>query len=83
MNAEIIEFLRVNGEKMEAEIAKGLEMPISLVQTELAQLSSAGDVICCRVTRFVGKKKVEGTSYRLSRTRSGNPMQPLTPPKKR
>ena len=77
MNASIIEFLRVNGEKMEAEIAKGLQIPMTQVQSQLAQLSSAGDVICCKVTRFAGGKKIEGTSYRLSRTTSGKPLQQL------
>jgi hypothetical protein len=75
MNTSITEFLRVNGEKMEAEIAKGLQLPMAAVQTQLAQLSAAGEVICCKVTRYLGGKKVEGTSYRLSRTRSGKPLQ--------
>ena len=83
MNASIIDFLRVNGEKMEAEIAKGLQMPMTLVQSQLAQLSTAGEVICCKVTRYLGGKKVEGTSYRLSQTRSGNPIQPFATSKTR
>ena len=77
MNASIIDFLQVNGEKMESEIAKALQVPMSVVQTHLAQLSAAGDVICCKVTRFPNGKKVEGMSYRLARTRSGNPMSPV------
>ena len=77
MNAAIIDFLQVNGEKMEAEIAAALQMPIALVQSHLAQLAAAGDVVCCKLTRYPGGKKVEGTSYRLARVRSGKPMQPL------
>ena len=82
MNASVIEFLQLNGEKMEAEIAKALQMPIAVLQTQLAQLSSSGEVICCKVTRFAGGKKVEGLSYRLSRARSGKPM-PLATAKSR
>jgi len=40
-------------------------------------------VICCKVTKFQDGKKVEGTSYRLSRARSGKPMQAFTAHKTR
>ncbi|NIO41915.1 MAG: hypothetical protein GTO41_18130 [Burkholderiales bacterium] len=36
------------------------------MQRQLSQLSAAGEVICCHVTRYSGEKKVEGMSYRLS-----------------
>ncbi len=83
MNASIIDYLHVNGEKMEFEIAKGLQMPVALVQSQLAQLSIAGDVICCKVTRYLGGKKIEGTSYRLAGARSGKPMDPAVTRKAR
>ncbi len=83
MNTSIIDFLQVNGEKMEAEIALALQMPMALVQSHLAQLSSAGDVICCKVTRYLGEKKIEGTSYRLAGAKSGKPMAPAGTPKTR
>ncbi len=82
MNVAIIEFLQVNGEKMEAEIASALHMPMAQVQGHLAQLSVSGEVICCKVTRYTGGKKVEGTSYRLSRARSGKPVQAFSAHKK-
>lgn len=82
MGASILEFLRINGEQMEAEIARGIQMPMAMVQSQLAQLSTAGEVICCQVTRYLGGKKIEGTSYRLSRTTSGKPLA-LTTSKKR
>ena len=76
MSAVILEFLQDNGEKMEAEIATALHLPMAQVHSQLAQLSITGEVICCKVTRFAGGKKIEGTSYRLSRARSGKPIQP-------
>jgi hypothetical protein len=82
-SSAVIEYLQANGEKMEAEIAKALQMPIAVIQAQLAQLSSAGEVICCKVTRFAGGKKIEGTSYRLSRAKSGKPVPPLTTSKSR
>ena len=55
----ILQFLRTNGEQMDAEIAKALGMPKALVQKHISQLSSAGEVICCQATRFVTGKKIE------------------------
>ena len=66
MNALILDFLKTNGERLEIEIAKALQMPMALVQSQVSQLSSEGEVIRCRVTRYVDGKKVEGTSCRLS-----------------
>ena len=73
MSAAIKEFLHLNGEKMEAEIATALQLPIAQIQSQLAQLSIAGDVICCKVTRYDRGTKVEGTSYRLCGARGGKP----------
>jgi len=83
MSNSVIEYLQANGEKMEAEIAKELQIPIAVLQAQLARLSSAGEVICCKVTRFAGGKKIEGVSYRLSRAKSGKPVPPLTTTKSR
>ena len=83
MNTAIIEYLQANGEKLETEIAAALRLPMAQVQGHLAQLSAAGDVICCKVTRYLGGKKVEGTVYRLARARSGKPIQALMPHKTR
>jgi DNA-binding IclR family transcriptional regulator len=66
MNSAILQYLRANGEQLDAEIAKALDMPHAQVQRQLSQLSAAGEVICCHVTRYSGDKKIEGMSYRLS-----------------
>lgn len=66
MNAAILKYLRANGEQLDAEIAQALRIPIAQLTPLVAQLSAAGDVICCKVTRFVDGKKIEGTSCRLS-----------------
>jgi DNA-binding IclR family transcriptional regulator len=66
MNTAILNFLRTNGEQMDAEIAEALHMPKTQVQRHISQLSSTGEVICCRVTRYFDGKKVEGVSCRLS-----------------
>ena len=51
---------------LDAEIAKALHIPKPQVLNHIAELSALGEVICCRVTRFVGGKKIEGVSCRLS-----------------
>jgi hypothetical protein len=66
MQATIIKYLRENGEQLDAEIAKALHIPKAQVENYIAQLSLAGEVICCQVTRYVGGKKIEGVSCRLS-----------------
>ena len=66
MNTAILQYLRTNGEQLDAEIAKALGIPQAQVQRQLSQLSAAGEVICCHVTRYSGEKKIEGMSYRLS-----------------
>ncbi|MBI4990395.1 MAG: ArsR family transcriptional regulator [Rhodocyclales bacterium] len=77
MNALILNFLKTNGEGLDADIAKALHLPVSLVKTQVSQLSSAGEVICCKVTRYVDGKKIEGISCRLS----GNLPTPARGPK--
>jgi hypothetical protein len=66
MNASILNFLKINGEGLDADIAKALHMPMTLVKSHVSELSSAGEVICCKVTRYVDGKKIEGVSCRLS-----------------
>jgi hypothetical protein len=66
MNASILTFLRNNGEQLDAEIAKALKIPLKTLQSQVSQLSSAGEVICCNVTRFIDGQKIEGISCRLS-----------------
>jgi len=75
MSVSITDYLQANGEKMEAEIAKALQLTMTQVHDHLAQLSIKGEVICCKVTKYQDGKAIEGTSYRLSRARSGKPMQ--------
>lgn len=66
MHATIIKYLKENGEQLDAEIAKALRIPKAHVDSQIAQLSLAGEVICCQVTRYVDGKKIEGVSCRLS-----------------
>lgn len=66
MKDMIIQHLRANGEQLNADIAAALKIPRDVVRRHVSQLSSAGDVICCQVTRYSDGKKVEDVSCRLS-----------------
>ena len=66
MNASILKFLKANGEQLDSEISLALDIPMAQLKNQVAQLSASGDVICCKVTRFIEGKKIEGTSCRLS-----------------
>lgn len=66
MNASILKYLKSNGEQLDSEISQALSIPMAQLKTQVAQLSASGDVICCKVTRFIDGKKIEGTSCRLS-----------------
>ena len=66
MNASILKYLRSNGEQLDADIARALGITLAQLSTQVAELAATGDVICCKVTRFIDGKKIEGTSCRLS-----------------
>ena len=66
MKASILKFLRANGEQLDADISQALDIPMTQLKTLVAQLSASGDVICCKVTRFIEGRKIEGISCRLS-----------------
>lgn len=66
IDTTILQFLKANGPQSESEIAAALNLPIMRVHSHVAQLSSAGDIICCNLTQFKDGKKIEGISCRLS-----------------
>lgn len=66
MSANILKFLRNNGEQLDADISKALKIPKPQLEKQMSHLMAAGEVICCHVTRYSGDKKIEGMSYRLS-----------------
>ena len=66
MNAAILKYLKANGEQLDSEISQALNMSMTQLKNQVAQLSASGDVMCCKVTRYIDGKKIEGTSCRLS-----------------
>ncbi|WP_263772207.1 hypothetical protein [Propionivibrio soli] len=66
MNASILKYLRANGEQLDSEISEALRIPMGQLTNLVAELAASGEIICCKVTRFIDGKKIEGTSCRLS-----------------
>lgn len=65
-NAKILDYLKDNGEQLDADIAAALRIPLAQLKPLIDQLAASGDIICCHVTRFIEGRKIEGTSCRLS-----------------
>jgi len=62
----ILQYLKLHGEQLDADIAKALRLPLEQVRSELQDLSVRGDVMTCLVTRFRGGSRIEGWSYRVA-----------------
>ena len=63
---EILKYLKVNGERLDTEIAKAVGISLANVSLQLAELTAKGDVISCHLIRFEKGKKIEGISCRLA-----------------
>jgi DeoR/GlpR family transcriptional regulator of sugar metabolism len=63
---EILEYLKKNGEKLDAEIAEANKLSLSTTRQYLAELAAKGKVMTYRSTRFVEGQKIEGIRCRLT-----------------
>jgi hypothetical protein len=63
---EILQYLKLNGEKLDSQIAAGTGISLATVRKGLSDLSARGDLITCRLIRFENGKKIDGTLYRVS-----------------
>jgi DNA-binding Lrp family transcriptional regulator len=61
MTETIVAYLRANAEQLDVDMAEALNIPLAELREEVARLAASGDVICCRVTRFIEGRKIEGS----------------------
>ena len=66
MTHAILDYLKIHGDQLDSEIADSLHLSRAQVASDISRLSSSGDLICCKVTRYIDGKQVEGVSCRLS-----------------
>lgn len=76
---EILKYLKAHGERLDAEIAADMGIPLEKVRSSLTELSGKGDVIMCRAIRFTEGRQVEGMLCRVSGY--SPPMSPGRKPK--
>ena len=70
MDANILKYLRSNGEQLDADISKALNVPMARLQPAFAQLAESGELICCKVTRFINGRYKLPFILRSARTRA-------------
>jgi DNA-binding Lrp family transcriptional regulator len=63
---EIIQYLKINGERLDAEIAEAVGISLAKVRIELSELTARGEVMSYYSTKFENGKKIEGIRCRIA-----------------
>ncbi len=61
---DVLQYLKKHGQLLDAEIAAGMGLPLKKIKEHLATLATLGEISTCRVTRFNGPDRFEGTLCR-------------------
>ena len=65
--SDVLQCLKKHGQRLDLEIAEETRVPLAAVRERLSELSAAGAVVMCRLTRYDrGAKTVEAWQCRLS-----------------
>ena len=65
--SDVLQCLKKHGQRLDLEIAEETRVPLAAVRERLSELSAAGSVVMCRLTRYDGgAKTVEAWQCRLS-----------------
>jgi len=71
---QILQFLKNNGEQLDAEIAAAAGLSLTETRNRISQLAAKGEVMAYHSTRFLEGQRIEG--LRCSITRRTFPAQP-------
>ena len=63
---DILQYLKLNGERLDSEIATAIGISLAKVRLGVSELSAKGDVIVCRSIRFKEGKPIEAILCRVS-----------------
>lgn len=63
---EILQYLKLNGEQLDSQIATATGISLAKVRDSVSELSARGDVIVCRSIRFKDGKQIEAMLCRMS-----------------
>ena len=64
--SDVLQCLKKHGQRLDLEIAEETRVPLSAVRERLSELSAAGAVVMCRLTRYDGAKTIDAWQCRLS-----------------
>ena len=63
---EVMQCLKKHDQQLDLEIATEMRVPLATVRKLLAELSAAGEVVMCPLTRYEGSKTIEAWQCRVS-----------------
>ncbi len=63
---DILQYLKLNGERLDSEIATAIGISLAKVRLGVSELSAKGDVIVCRSIRYKEGKPIEAILCRVS-----------------
>ena len=66
---EILQYLKIHGERVDTEIADATGIALASVRFHLSELAANGAVMACRSIKFVNGNKIEKISCRLASER--------------
>jgi hypothetical protein len=61
---EVLQYLKDHGQCLDSEIAAGMGIPLKQVRISISALAALGEISTCKVTRFNGDTRFEGTQCR-------------------
>ena len=63
---EILQYLKVHGERLDTDIAVATGIPLENVRIYLSELAAKREIMVCHSIRFEKDKKIEGISCKLT-----------------
>jgi len=63
---EVLHCLKKHGQRLDLEIAEEMRVSLATVRRKLAELSAAGEVVMCKLTRYDGGRTIEAWQCRVS-----------------
>jgi hypothetical protein len=62
----ILQYLKLNGEQLDMDLARELQLSLDEVRADIKDLSAKGAVMSCFVTRYRDGERIEGWTCRVS-----------------
>ncbi|MGB8410221.1 MAG: spermidine synthase, partial [Gallionella sp.] len=63
---KILQYMKLQGEQFDKEIAIATGIPLASVRFQLAELTESHEIVACQSIRFSNGKQSERTLYRIA-----------------